>query len=155
MLTDAPPPTDDLGMRLGQIHRLWRVVIDKTVRPLGLTQPRWTALMCLHYLGEGTTQKCLAESLGIELSSLSRTLDQLERQGLVRRRPGDEDRRLRTIRFTPEGKRVLAELESRTRAARARLLAEISDAELAALWKVLARIEHNALQEAGSPRPLL
>ncbi|MFC3291058.1 transcriptional regulator SlyA [Modicisalibacter luteus] len=133
-------------MRLGQIHRLWRMVVDQTVQPLGLTQPRWTALMCLRHLGEGTTQKQLSEALGIELSSLSRTLDQLENQGLVRRHVNGQDRRARNVSFTPQGRDILTALDSRTRSARAELLAGLPEEELETLWTALARIEHNVWQ---------
>ncbi|MHB0777200.1 MarR family transcriptional regulator [Halomonas sp. WWR20] len=137
-------------MRLGHVHRLWRMVVDHTVAPLGLTQPRWTALIVLRHLGEGTTQKRLADSLGIELSSLSRTLEQLERQGLVRRFTSVGDRRAREVWFTPEGSRVLTELDARANDARARLLVGVSAQERDTLLRALARIERNADEVLGS-----
>lgn len=152
MLRKLSPPTDDLGMRLGQVHRLWRMVVDQTVQPLGLTQPRWTALMCLRHLGEGATQKQLSEALGIELSSLSRTLDQLENQGLVRRHVNGQDRRARNVTFTPKGRDILIALDSRTKAARAELLMGMSEEELETLWKALAQIEHNVWQRLETSR---
>jgi MarR family transcriptional regulator for hemolysin len=136
--------TEDLGMRLGQVHRLWRTVIDRTVQPLGLTQSRWTALMYLRHLGDGCTQKQLAESLGIELPSMSRTLDQLERQGLVRRYTSHSDRRARQVCFTPEGQQVLVALDKRATAVRERMLADVPEEEVEALRRGLTLIERNA-----------
>jgi len=67
-----------LGERLGRLHRLWRMVADNELAPLGLTHPRWTALWKLRRMGDHISQKQLAESLEIELPSLMRTLGQLE-----------------------------------------------------------------------------
>ncbi|MDW5377060.1 MarR family transcriptional regulator [Halomonas sp. HP20-15] len=133
-----------LGMRLGHVHRLWCTVVGRTVAPLGLTQPRWTALVALRHLGDGATQKQLAETLGIELPSLTRTLAQLERQGLIKRRIRADDRRVRQVSFTAEGVRILAALDARADEARALLLAGLDEAERETLQRALRRIEINA-----------
>lgn len=147
MLTNHVSSDDSqLGLRLGHVHRLWRMAIDRTVAPLGLSQPRWTALVVLRHLGEGTTQKRLAEALGIELPSLTRTLVQLERQGLVARRVPAGDRRVREVVFTAEGRRVLEALDARAAEARTRLLEGVADDEREALHRALRRIEHNACE---------
>ncbi|WP_168380939.1 MarR family transcriptional regulator [Modicisalibacter radicis] len=145
MLTDCLSKDDAaLGMRLGHVHRLWRTVVGRTVAPLGLTQPRWTALVALRHLGDGATQKQLAETLGIELPSLTRTLGQLERQGLIERRIQADDRRVRQVSFTAAGARTLASLDAHADEARALLLAGLDDAERETLQRALRRIEINA-----------
>ncbi len=141
---DAPYDDAELGLRLGHVHRLWRMVVDRTVAPLGLTQPRWMALVMLRHLGEGATQKRLAEALGIELPSLTRTLAQLDEQGLVARRVPAGDRRVREVVFTAEGRRVLEALDARAAEARAVLLAGVPESEREALHRALRRIEGNA-----------
>ena len=144
MLRKQPCEDSELGLRLGHAHRLWRMVVDHTVAPLGLTQPRWTLLVTLRHLGEGVTQKQLAEALGIELPSLTRTLAQLEQQGLVLRRIPVGDRRVREVVFMPAGWQALEALDARASEARALLLDGISDAEREALHRALRRIECNA-----------
>lgn len=141
--------TEGLGLRLRHVHSLWRSVVDQTVQPLGLTQSRWTVLITLRYLGDGSTQKILAETLEIELPSLSRTLDQLAQQGLVERRTCATDRRAREVFFTPRGREVLAALETRASEAREQMVAGISDGDFDAFERVLAAIEENAARELG------
>lgn len=137
-------------MRLRLVHQLWRAVVNQTVQPLGLTQSRWTALIGLRYLGEGNTQKALADALEIELPSLSRTLDHLARQGLIERRTCATDRRARELWFTPKGREVLAALENRAAEARERLIAGVSSDDLAVFERVLTHIERNACDELSS-----
>lgn len=140
----ATPDCSELGLRLGHVHRLWRTVVHRTVAPLGLTQPRWTVLVTLRHLGEGATQKQLAEALGIELPSLTRTLAQLESQGLVTRRVPAGDRRVREVVFTAEGRRVLEALDARADEARTLLLEGVPDGEREVLHRTLQRVERNA-----------
>ncbi|MFD1216629.1 MULTISPECIES: MarR family transcriptional regulator [Microbulbifer] len=147
--SSRPQAQESIGLRLRHIHRLWRSAVDLTVQPLGLTQSRWTALVVLKQLGEGTTQKALAENLEIELSSLSRTLDQLAQQGLIRRQTCASDRRAREICFTPAGREILEALERKAGEARERLLAGVSAEDLTVFDRVLSAIESNANRELG------
>ncbi|EMP54363.1 MarR family transcriptional regulator [Marinobacter santoriniensis NKSG1] len=144
MLTLNPTNDSELGLQLAHAHRLWRAVISQTVAPLGLTPPRWTLLVVLRHLGEGATQKQLAEALSIELPSLTRTLCQLEDQGLIERQVREDDRRVREVRFTGEGRRVLSALDARANEARAQLLDGIPPEDRNHLRRMLERIETNA-----------
>lgn len=67
-----------LGVMPGRVHRQWRTTTITSVKPLGITEARWTVLVHLSKLGEGCTQHALATDLGIEMPSLSRTLSQLD-----------------------------------------------------------------------------
>ena len=150
MLSKTLSQAESLGLRLRHVDRLWRTVVDQTVKPLGLTQSRWTALIALRHLGDGNTQKALADILEIELPSLSRTLDHLARQGLIERRTSALDRRAREVWFTPKGHEVLAALENRAAEARRQLVAGISEEQLEQFRQVLSLIEQNACRELGS-----
>mgnify|MGYP006133867971 FL=1 len=85
---------------MGRVHRLCREAVTIAVEPLGLTQSRWTALMHISMRGEGLTQLELANSLGIEMPSLTRTLKQLEEQSLIVRRVDKHDKRSKRLYFT-------------------------------------------------------
>ncbi|WP_336367537.1 transcriptional regulator SlyA [Marinobacter sp. C2H3] len=144
MLSLSTNTDAELGLQLAHVHRLWRSVISQTVAPLGLTPPRWTLLVMLRHLGNGTSQKRLADALSIELPSLTRTLGQLETQGLIARQLCNDDRRVREVTLTAAGQRVLADLDAHASEARARLLDGISSAERQHLSTLLDRIERNA-----------
>lgn len=135
-----------LGLRLRHIHRLWRTVVDNTVKPLQLTQPRWMTLVILQHLGQGVSQRVLAQALEVEMSSLSRTLDQLSRQGLIDRSVCSTDRRAREIWLTEAGHEVLVQLDQQTAQARQALLFGVSPEALEVFEQVLDQIECNAQQ---------
>lgn len=55
-----------LAEKLSRVSRLWKMVADRELEPLGLTHPRWTALWKLQRLGDNVSQKQLADALEIE-----------------------------------------------------------------------------------------
>ncbi len=133
-----------LAEYLGRCHRLWRMVADAELAPLGLTHPRWTALWKLRRMGDAISQKHLAESLEIELPSLMRTLGQLEEQGLVTRVNCEQDKRVRIVYLTEAGRQLITQLESRIVAIRAELLRDITAEQLEIFETVLDQITSNA-----------
>jgi DNA-binding MarR family transcriptional regulator len=52
----------------------------------------------------------VAEALQCDNSNVTGIVDSLEEKGLARRRPSEEDRRVKLIELTPEGQRVHARL---------------------------------------------
>lgn len=142
-----------LAEQLARVSRLWRMVADRELAPLGLTHPRWTALWKLQRLGDNISQKTLAEALEIELASLMRTLKQLEEQGLIVRHCCDHDKRARIVSLTEEGRTLIAQMETRILQVRRNLLTDISDQELMRLSEVLETIANNALTTMNEPIP--
>lgn len=129
-----------LGRTIGRIARRWRVLLDHRLAPHGLTEARWTALLRLARGDEGLTQGTLAERLGVEGPTLVRTLDRLEREGLVERRPLPRDRRAKTVHLTEAARPLVGRIEAEAAAVRAEILAGIPEAELALCLAVLERV---------------
>ncbi|MBE0488024.1 MAG: transcriptional regulator SlyA [Halomonas sp.] len=136
---------ENIGFQLSRLPRLWRAIIDERLAPLGLTQTRWVTLYHLWRLGDGQPQCDLARAIGVEAPSLVRTLDQLSRQGLVERRPCDQDRRTKRVFLTPAATPLLQRIDAVVRAARGEMLAGLSEQDVATLAELLSRIEGNGL----------
>lgn len=130
---------------MGRVHRLCREAVTIAVEPLGLTQSRWTALMHINMLKEGVTQLALAQSLGIEMPSLTRTLKQLEEQSLIVRRVDEHDKRSKKLYFTEQGRSILHTLNERITDIKAQLYNGFSHAQLDAMAYGLVKMEENAL----------
>lgn len=136
---------ENIGFQLSRLPRLWRAVIDERLAPLGLTQTRWVTLYHLWRLGDGQPQCDLARAIGVEAPSLVRTLDQLSEQGLVERRPCDQDRRTKRVYLTAAATPLLERIDDVVREARNEMLAGLDEAEVATLADLLSRIEDNGL----------
>lgn len=133
-------PRQTFGYRLGLLARHWRQRVDGAVKVLDLTEATWRPLLHLGHLGESVRQKDLAESLGIDGSSLVRLLDALEERGLVRREDG-QDRRCKMIALTPAGRQLLERTRAIVTALEEEMLGDLDDFEMAALVRMMDRIE--------------
>jgi DNA-binding MarR family transcriptional regulator len=74
-----------------------------------VTPEQWAVLNRL-WENEGESQTILAERTSKDRHNMTRILDLLEKNGLVRREPDPEDRRSRRIFLTDEGKTLKKEL---------------------------------------------
>lgn len=67
---------------------------------------RPAAFGTLKMLGQPRTMSEVATALQCDNSNVTGIVDSLEEKGLARRRPSEEDRRVKLIELTPEGQRV-------------------------------------------------
>jgi DNA-binding MarR family transcriptional regulator len=78
---------------------------DEALRPAGLKSTQYNQLICLEMMGE-TTVKSLAQALAVDRTSLTRSLEPLERIGLVSSRSGSDGRE-RLVQLTLKGRSSL------------------------------------------------
>ncbi len=75
----------------------------QAVREHGITLSAWRVLAALNH-ADGQRVGQLAEMTSIEVSTLSRLLDQMQARGLIERRRPDDDARTVTAHLTPAGR---------------------------------------------------
>lgn len=78
---------------------------DEEVRPLGATVQIWRVLAALRER-DGRRMGDLSATTSIEVSTLTRLVDQMERKGLVLRRRDPQDARVVSLHVTAAGKRL-------------------------------------------------
>lgn len=79
------------------------VSFGEEIRPLGVTLPMWRALAALTDR-DGQTVGELSSRTSIEISTLSRVLDGLQRRKLLERRRAENDGRVVTLHLTAAGR---------------------------------------------------
>lgn len=135
---------DQLGRTLWETARAWRNRLDQRLRPLGLSQAKWQALLQISRGGEGMTQTALAQRLGVEGPTLVRLLDRLARDGWIERRPCRDDRRARLIYLTPRSHETLQRIEAVAVQLRRELVHGIPEEDVLRCLDVLRRIRAQA-----------
>jgi len=91
-------------------HQILLRRIDTTLAPFGLTFSRFEALALLSFARTGALPLGkIGQRLQVHPASVTNTVDRLERDGLVRRRPHPDDRRGTLAAITDEGRRVAQE----------------------------------------------
>jgi DNA-binding MarR family transcriptional regulator len=79
--------------------------LNDLLRPLGLTFPRYEALMLLSFTRAGALPLGkIGERLQVHRTSVTNIVDKLEADGLVRRVPHENDRRATLAEITDEGR---------------------------------------------------
>ena len=113
------------------------------VRAVGELELSLTQLRALHVLAYGVEQislKDLADRLGLSLPAVSRSVEGLVQRGLVTRAENAEDRRMKTVRATPEAPALLDRLNEMRLAGIERFVATLTPRERTRLAAALAPI---------------
>jgi DNA-binding MarR family transcriptional regulator len=93
--------------------------LDGLLRPHGLTFARYEALVLLGFSRRGALPlRVIGERLMVHPTSVTNTIDRLERDGLVQRRPNPRDGRGTLAEITPTGREVMARSTADLMAAR-------------------------------------
>lgn len=118
-------PGPGLSRSVGDIAELLDVLYENTRHTTSsLVSATQLRLMCQIDRQPGQRMRILARLLGATGPSMTRLCDRLEAAGFLRRHPCPDDGRELTLRLTPAGERLLAEI----RAAREHRLALALDA---------------------------
>jgi DNA-binding MarR family transcriptional regulator len=128
-----------------RLARAMRRQFERAVAPLGLRARHLVALTHLKDHGP-SAQQTLIEALGLDASNLVALLNELENADLIVRRRDRADRRRGIIELSPEGERLLMEVDRALEAVDDEILAALSLDERATLNELLAR--------AGAAGPL-
>jgi MarR family transcriptional regulator, transcriptional regulator for hemolysin len=143
---------EDWGIRLGfYIHdtsRLRRVIYDAAFKPLGVTRSQAWVLAYLSRT-DGMPQSELANQLDLGKVALGGLVDRLEAIGLVARQADSNDRRVKRIVLTEDGKKVVKQLRAISGPTNTEILHGISPADVRATAKTLRAIKANLLKMAN------
>lgn len=138
-----------LAHKMPQVARQWRQLADNALAELSISNSAGWCLIYLGRLGPDARQADLAEELGITQPSLVRTLDQLQAAGLVERVPNPDDRRSNRIAFTPDGQRLVGEIETRLGNLRGELLDGVPDTAIEIMVNLLELLERRMSDRRG------
>jgi DNA-binding MarR family transcriptional regulator len=127
----SPPAADErvrFGYIIGRLHQAVRREIEERIGPHSLTLPQYTALSILRDRG-GLSNAQLARRTLVTPQSMNEVIAVLERDGLIRRAPDANHRRILRTTLTAKGRRVLAACDAAVDEMEERMLAELSPRE--------------------------
>jgi DNA-binding MarR family transcriptional regulator len=129
----------DLGWALFAVLRGYRQATDAALAGLP-GGPRGYQVLAASQRGEAASQLALAQQLGVDRTVMTYLLDDLERAGLVERKPDPADRRTRRVTLTEAGNAAMCDSHRRLRAVEDELLEPLLPAEREALRGMLYRL---------------
>jgi MarR family transcriptional regulator, transcriptional regulator for hemolysin len=136
------PTGTPIGLQLANTSKAVSRAFNDRLAEAGGSVPVWLILNALKS-NERRTQLDLARAVGIESPTLTRHLDGLEENRIVRRVRGGGDRRAVRVELTAEGERLFETLRKAVIAFNRDLTAGLTETELERVRKTLARLEQN------------
>lgn len=122
------------------LSRLWfsrKPVLMELARELDLFPPQ---IMVIQTLDEPKPMRQVAEFLSCNSSNLTGITDRLEERGLVKRTLDPDDRRVRLLVLTDEGRKVQDRIRAHLRAP-SDAMGSLEDEELETLIRLLAKLD--------------
>ena len=107
---------------------------------MGGSSAQFLALLRLAEARRGLVQRELAEALAVEGPTLTRLLDRMEADGLVRRTPSATDRREKCIVLVAAARPLLKKMRVVARKLHAEVLEPFNEEELGRTTATLARL---------------
>lgn len=143
----APLPEEELFVALQRAaDRLLRGV-ERVLKTHGLSPAQYNVLRILRGAGPpGLNCRELGERMLTRDPDMTRLLDRLEKQGLIGRERGKNDRRVVTTRITPQGLDLLKRLDQPVRELHRRQLRHLPAARL----RILSKLLEEVLTRAGA-----
>ena len=138
---DAFPASfmDNLGFVVNKVGERINRQIEGVIAPHGLAIRQYGLLVLLQAEGP-QAQIVLSQRVGLDRTSVMRTIDLLEARGLVRRDPDPSDRRKHSVVLTDTGAELLTRTLTEVRKAERDFAAVLSDQEQAELLSLLKRL---------------
>lgn len=133
-----------VGYLLNQVLSSILAVADARLAPYKLTYVQWIPLYKLLQNGHvGSTPGAMARDLSVDPAALNRSINRLERKGLVRRVRSEHDRRMVHLHLTPEGREVAQPVPEALASVLNDHLAGFSTHEWQQLLQLLTRMQMN------------
>jgi DNA-binding MarR family transcriptional regulator len=126
-----------ISYAVARLERAVRGAVAERVRPYGLTTLQYTTLSVLNRHGEPLSNAQLARRAYMTPQAMSKVIDALEANGLIRRNAHPKHGRLLPVSLTAKGRRVLAECERRVDEMEDVMLAGLSARERTAFREML------------------
>jgi len=139
------------GHYIRRLHQIAVAIFLQETEAHGLTPVQFAALSQVG-LTPGVDQRTLAASIGLDTSTIAGVIDRLEARGLMQRNASPEDRRVRLLKLTPEGTRLLQAIEPDMLKAQQRILKPLPAAERELFMRMLRKLveANNELSRAPS-----
>jgi DNA-binding MarR family transcriptional regulator len=129
-----------LAYQLSITARLHERRLDEGLKKLGVTRTAWCILLAVE--NEGLSHPSgIARFVGIDRTSTSRALRQMEAAKLIQRYGGKRDRRTTEVRMTDQGRALIAKGTDSAVANNAHLSSKLTAEQADALFDLLKQLQ--------------
>ena len=137
------------GFLIHDVSRLRRVVVDRSLKPLGITRSQWWVLAFLSRR-DGMTQTALAADLDLTKVAIGGLLDRMEGAGFIERRADRNDGRARRVYLTRTGAKMVDTIRESVESVELEILSRVPEDALNQAADTLRTLKDTLLDMLGS-----
>lgn len=127
------------GYVVNHMARLFARALQRRIAEYGVVPGQFAQLLAL-YENDGLTQSELCALVRIEQPTMARTLQRMERDGLIRRRRDADDLRRTRVFLTPKARRLEGALANCAREVNRVALSGLRDRDVTAFMRMIADV---------------
>ena len=140
-----------LWIVLARCHHALSLLVERDITGLGLCISDFTVLEALLHKGPLPISEIQAKVL-LASGSMTAAVDRLEKRGLVLRTASSEDRRVRRIELTAEGKHLIEQVYSEHARHLEEAMAVLAEQEQQQLYDGLKKLGRSVAAQVGGHR---
>lgn len=138
-LEGSSPLLSRPGFLVRRLHQIHTALFQIETASFGITPVQYSVMTTLSD-GQARDQKAVAFEVGLERSSVADVILRLESRGIVQRSPSKADRRMKIVKLTPKGKRLVKKMQLAVDRAHARTIEALPEPDRQAFLQSLARL---------------
>jgi DNA-binding MarR family transcriptional regulator len=123
-----------------EVSRTYQVLVNGFSREFGMPASRFALMRLLAFSSGSTGVMDLARQLGVNAAAVTRQVQEMESEGLVRRRSDPKDGRRSYLTLSPKGRRLAVEIHERGHEMERALSSVLGAEEMALAATVLVRL---------------
>jgi len=136
------------GFLIHDVSRLRRVVVDRSLKPLGITRSQWWVLAFLSRR-DGMTQTALASDLDLTKVAIGGLLDRMEGAGFIERRADRNDGRARRVYLTRAGAKMVNTIREHVETVELEIISRVPEEQLNQAADTLRTLKDTLLDMLG------
>ncbi|KQO12385.1 MarR family winged helix-turn-helix transcriptional regulator [Paenibacillus sp. Leaf72] len=131
-----------IGFTMGMTYRKLTNLFQQRLREYAITPEQWSVLIQISK-SDGLIQKEIALRTSKENPTVTRIIDHLEKEQLIHKRPGVQDRRSFAVYITDKGRQLINETTAINESVNDEVKKVISAEEYELMISLLLRINHH------------
>jgi DNA-binding MarR family transcriptional regulator len=140
--------TASLGYQVNALARLLATLLHREIAPHGVAPGQFAQLLAL-YDRDGRTPSELSRAVSIEPGTMTKTLQRMERDGLVERRRDPRDGRAVTIHLTEHATRLEPDLKKAAARVNQLVTRHLQEREIRSFMNTLASLVDDASKQVA------
>ena len=130
---------DSLGYQIGLLGRLYDRRLQEMLKEYGVAPGQFAPLVML-FEQDGLTQAELCRRINVEQPTMANTLDRMERDGLIQRKPDPADKRRATIHLTARASEMRSSVMDRARRVASQAVQALTPSEQETMFGLIAKM---------------